>query len=165
MFQRSWVRTAATYTGWTFFTILCCKNCNVCMKRRSKLKRGRGYLILRSSCLGIAHKIESLRLETFVAKKTFLWTQNFLKLFLSYFFRNNPFHIFVQKLSGRLPRQYFWRHELAEQMVSSTNIHRFRSPHQRYIMWMMESASYPFGFDRWGREGFCQTVVYSGTVN
>jgi hypothetical protein len=24
----------------------------------------------------------------------------------------------------------------------------FRSQHQRYIMWMMESAAYPFGFER-----------------
>jgi len=24
-----------------------------------------------------------------------------------------------------------------------------RSAKQRYIMWMMESASYPFGFKRW----------------
>ena len=31
MFQRSWVRIPAPYTGWTFFTY--CKNCNVCLKR------------------------------------------------------------------------------------------------------------------------------------
>ena len=32
-FQRSWVRIPAQYTGWTFFTYICCKNCNVCLKR------------------------------------------------------------------------------------------------------------------------------------
>ena len=33
MFQRSWVRIPAPYTGWTFFTYYCCKNFNVCLKR------------------------------------------------------------------------------------------------------------------------------------
>ena len=32
-FQRSWVRIPAKYTGWTFFTYNCCKNCNDCFKR------------------------------------------------------------------------------------------------------------------------------------
>ena len=32
-FQRSWVRFSALYTGWTFFTFICCKNCKVCLKR------------------------------------------------------------------------------------------------------------------------------------
>ena len=38
--RRLWVRIPAPDTGWTFFTFICCKNCNVCMKRR---KRGRGW--------------------------------------------------------------------------------------------------------------------------
>ena len=33
MFERSWVRILAPYTGWTFFTLICCKNCVVCLKR------------------------------------------------------------------------------------------------------------------------------------
>ena len=35
MFQRSWVRIPAPDTGWTwhFFTLICCKNCIVCLKR------------------------------------------------------------------------------------------------------------------------------------
>ena len=33
MFQRSWVRFPAPYTDWTFFTFICCKNCEVCLKR------------------------------------------------------------------------------------------------------------------------------------
>ena len=34
IFQRLWVRILAPYTGWTFFTHNCSKNCNdVCMKR------------------------------------------------------------------------------------------------------------------------------------
>ena len=32
-FQRSWVRFPAPYTGWTFFTFICCKNCKLCLKR------------------------------------------------------------------------------------------------------------------------------------
>ena len=32
-FQRSWVRFPALYTGWTFLTFICCKNCKVCLKR------------------------------------------------------------------------------------------------------------------------------------
>ena len=38
MFQRSWVRIPAPYTLWTFFTSICCKNCNVCLKRRKNEK-------------------------------------------------------------------------------------------------------------------------------
>ena len=34
MFQRLWVRIPAPYTGWTFFTFICCKNCIVCLKRQ-----------------------------------------------------------------------------------------------------------------------------------
>ena len=33
MFQWSWVRIPAPYTGWTFFTSICCKKINVCLKR------------------------------------------------------------------------------------------------------------------------------------
>ena len=35
MFQRSWVWIPAPDTGWTwhFFTLICCKNCIVCLKR------------------------------------------------------------------------------------------------------------------------------------
>ena len=32
-FQRLWVRFPAQYTGWTFFTFICYKNCKVCLKR------------------------------------------------------------------------------------------------------------------------------------
>ena len=34
-FQRSWVWNLAPDTGWTwhFFTLICCKNCIVCLKR------------------------------------------------------------------------------------------------------------------------------------
>ena len=46
MFQRSWVLVPALYTGWTFFTYYCCKNCNVWLKRpKINQKRGRGWPI------------------------------------------------------------------------------------------------------------------------
>ena len=44
MYQRLLVRIPAPYTGWTFFTFVCCKNCSVCLKRR---KRGRGWPFLK----------------------------------------------------------------------------------------------------------------------
>ena len=49
MFQRLWVQIPALYTGWTFFTCICCKNCNdVCLKRpKINDKRGRGWPIFR----------------------------------------------------------------------------------------------------------------------
>ena len=31
-----------------FFTFICCKNCNVCLKRKNKLKRGRGLAHLKN---------------------------------------------------------------------------------------------------------------------
>ena len=33
MFERLWVRIPAPYTGWAFFTLICCKNCSACLKR------------------------------------------------------------------------------------------------------------------------------------
>ena len=36
MFVRLWVRIPSPYTGWTlghFFTLICCKNCIVCLKK------------------------------------------------------------------------------------------------------------------------------------
>ena len=42
MFQRLQVRILALYTGWTFFTFNCCKNCNVCLKRRKYIKKRPG---------------------------------------------------------------------------------------------------------------------------
>ena len=32
MFERSWVQIPAPYSGWTFFTLICCKNGIVCLK-------------------------------------------------------------------------------------------------------------------------------------
>ena len=47
VFKRSWVRIPAPYTGWTFVTFICCKNCVVCLKKTEyKRKRGRGWPIL-----------------------------------------------------------------------------------------------------------------------
>ena len=31
--SRLWVRIPALNAGWTFFTLICCKNCIVCLKR------------------------------------------------------------------------------------------------------------------------------------
>ena len=39
MVERSWVRILALYTGWTFFTLICCKNCIVCLKRLNKKEK------------------------------------------------------------------------------------------------------------------------------
>ena len=45
MFVMLWVRMLVPNTGWTFFTLICCKNCiDVCLKRPKKRKRGRGWL-------------------------------------------------------------------------------------------------------------------------
>ena len=42
-FQRLWVQIPAPYTGWTFLHIICCKNCNVCLKR-PKINKKRPWL-------------------------------------------------------------------------------------------------------------------------
>ena len=48
MYRRLWVRIPATYTGWTFFTFICCKKCNICLKRRKQAGSGywKNYLLL-----------------------------------------------------------------------------------------------------------------------
>ena len=51
MFQRLWVRIPAMYTGCTFLTFICCKNCHdVCLKRQKiNDKRGRGWPVFKIS--------------------------------------------------------------------------------------------------------------------
>ena len=42
-FQRMWVQILALHTAWTFFTYICCKNCNdVCLKRPKINKKEAG---------------------------------------------------------------------------------------------------------------------------
>ena len=48
MFRRMWVRIPAPDTVWTFFTLICCKNCNVCLKRpkiNEKKKPGKTHFL------------------------------------------------------------------------------------------------------------------------
>ena len=42
MFKRPWVRILAPDVGWTFFTLICCKNCTVCLKRPKINENGYG---------------------------------------------------------------------------------------------------------------------------
>ena len=51
MFKRSWVWIPAPYTGWKFFTLICCKNWIVCLKRPkiNKKRPGLACLICLSS--------------------------------------------------------------------------------------------------------------------
>ena len=59
-YKRSWVQILAPVTGWTFFALICCKICIVCLKR-SKIndKRGRGLSIKNHSrSHNRLHKIE-----------------------------------------------------------------------------------------------------------
>ena len=45
MFRRLWVQILAPYTGWTFFTFICCK-IELCVgKDENKFKRGLGWPI------------------------------------------------------------------------------------------------------------------------
>ena len=48
MFDRLWVRIPEPYTGWTFFTLICCKNYIVCLKKaENKRKKRPGWPILK----------------------------------------------------------------------------------------------------------------------
>ena len=42
MLERSWIQILALYTGWTFFTLICCENCIVCLKRPKRMEKGDG---------------------------------------------------------------------------------------------------------------------------
>ena len=63
MFRRLWVRITAPYTGCTFFTYICCINCNdVC------LKRGRGEAFFKS--IGRPNCIQSTNAGTITLEKS-----------------------------------------------------------------------------------------------
>ena len=61
IFWRSWVRIRALYTGWTFFHIpICCKNCNVWLKKMKINKKRPGMALLKNKkevCTKIQNKI------------------------------------------------------------------------------------------------------------
>ena len=44
MFSRSWVKILALDTGWTFFHINCCKNCNIFLKDRKICEKEAGVI-------------------------------------------------------------------------------------------------------------------------
>ena len=48
-------------TGWIFFTIYCCKNCNVCLKKINE-QRGREWSIFKIHCLSTSLSIVRLYL-------------------------------------------------------------------------------------------------------
>ena len=52
MFPRLWVQIPAPYTGWTFFTFICYKNCDVCLKKTKINEKysGVGPYFLKSCC-------------------------------------------------------------------------------------------------------------------
>ena len=43
MFRRSWVRIPAPYTGWTFFTFICCRKCIVEKTKLNEKEAGDVY--------------------------------------------------------------------------------------------------------------------------
>ena len=58
MFDRLWVRIPEPYTGWTFFTLICCKNYIVCLKRpKINVKEaGVGPIFLKKhNCIGFLY--------------------------------------------------------------------------------------------------------------
>ena len=66
MFQRSWVWLSAPYTGWTFFTFICCKYCNVSLKRpKIKQKRGWPIFLLKTIILTDWPENELKRMQTY----------------------------------------------------------------------------------------------------
>ena len=75
MFQRSWVWLSAPYTGWTFFTFICCKYCNVSLKRpKIKQKRGWPIFLLKTIILTDWPENELKRMQTYsVGTEAYVW--------------------------------------------------------------------------------------------
>ena len=57
MFERSWVQILAPHTGWTFFTLICCKNCIVYLKIPKYIKNRPG----------LAHFLKNITVYHFLA--------------------------------------------------------------------------------------------------
>ena len=69
MFERLWVRILTPDTGWTFFTLICGKNCNVCLKRPKINKKRWGWPIYNNNSDSSLHILQitlfcSLEIET-----------------------------------------------------------------------------------------------------
>ena len=85
MFERLWVWLLALCTGWAwhFFTLICCKTCNVCLKRQ-KMNEKRP---------GLAHFLKK------VLTKTFSLFQNYPPM---------DVHIILNKASSLSHRKLWW---------------------------------------------------------
>ena len=58
MFERLWVPIPMPYTGWTFFTLICCKKWIVCLKRPkiNEEEAGVGPFFKQVNLLLVQHK-------------------------------------------------------------------------------------------------------------
>ena len=55
MFERLWVPIPMPYTGWTFFTLICCKKMD-CLFKKTENKRRRGPFFKQVNLLLVQHK-------------------------------------------------------------------------------------------------------------
>ena len=73
-YRRLWVWIQVPYTGWTFFSYICCKICNVCLKRPKISKKRRVSALFKKNKVIIC-------LNCWGGKQT----QNSFYIFLGYF--------------------------------------------------------------------------------
>ena len=75
MCGRLWVRIPSRYTGWTFFTLICCKICSdVCLKRpKINNNRGRGWPILAKQQWAIGAQIVGTARLPFYTSTNRVW--------------------------------------------------------------------------------------------
>ena len=73
MLRWSWVQIPALYTGLTFFTFICCKNCNVCLSIQNKMKKSPGWLSKNTFAASFkVHKNKSELVNVFLQKFIFM---------------------------------------------------------------------------------------------
>ena len=101
MLRRLWVRIAALYTGWAFFTYICCKNFNdVCLKRpKINDKWGRGWAMnffnLSLFCSNSCSKLGNSEGPSWIRKNH--WMEG-NKFWLDWHYLNKD--VFVEHLEG-----------------------------------------------------------------
>ena len=100
-FRRLWVWIQVPYTGWTFFSYICCKICNVCLKRPKISKKRRVSALFKKNKVIIC-------LNCWGGKQTqnsfYIFLVTFFLCFLEFHFG----HALNRKIKSKFTCQY-WR--------------------------------------------------------
>ena len=140
--QRSWVRVPAPYPGWTFFTFICSKNCNVCLERQKTFLNANPKMAIFLSVIVLKRVSTTLRANldfwwSFISITLFQYLAVSIRWFLSlmYTCRRSKYKICHKK--SFLWNMLIWSHICYYIHIISSKyfiVHKFKSIKAPYTL-------------------------------